>query len=155
MVNLMMTHKILAVADASRDAMTSILEVLRVIRKDSLSLRIILLSFLSVLSEKDWKFLGPNTLFLLVHDEKGVEESFREYLIKMNIHCSLRLATSPVWEGILEEMRDGDLSLIILQGRFLKIWEESTEDAGLLPHASCRPKCSMLAVNQREETSPC
>jgi hypothetical protein len=151
----MMTHNILAIADASRDALSSILNALRVIRKDSLSLRIILLSFLSVLSEKDCKLLGPNTLFLLVQDEKEVEASLREYLTKMNIHCSLRFITSPVWEGIFEEMGDGDQDLIILQGRFLKIWEERTEGTELLTHAGYRPKCSMMAVNQQEERSLC
>jgi hypothetical protein len=100
----MTTYKILAIGDASKDTLTPILESLRVVQKERLAVRIILLSFLSVLSEKQSEPLGPNTLFLLVQEEQDVLEKARHHFKTMDIPCSLRLVTSPAWDEILDEM---------------------------------------------------
>jgi hypothetical protein len=144
----MKTHKILAIADASRDTLNPILESLRAIQKERLAVRIILLSFLSVLSEKQSEPLGPNTLFLLMQEEQDVLEKARHHFKKMDIPCRLQLMTSPAWKEILDEMETGDHDFIILQGKFLKLWNESPRDFGLSTRAALRPKCPVLVINQ-------
>ena len=150
-----MTHNILAVADASRDALRSMLDVLRVIENDRSNVRVILLSFLSVLSEKDCKPLGPNTLLLLVQEENEIARSLKNHLAKMNISGSLQFITYPIWEDILEEMGNGNQDLIILQGRFLEIWGNGAEDLRINMHAINGPKCPVMVINQWEESSLC
>jgi len=151
----MMTQKILVIADASRDALKPMLDALRIVQKERLATRIILLSFLSVLSEKHFEPLGPNTLFLLVQEEQEALESVRNQFAKMNIPCSLQLITTPAWERIVDEMENGDQDLIVLQGRFLKIWNESLRDFGSCTHAIFKPKCPVLVINQPGETCLC
>jgi hypothetical protein len=151
----MTIQKILAIADASRDALNPIVDALRIVRKERLAIRIIFLSFLSVLSEKHSEPLGPNTLFLLMQEERDVLEEVRNHFKMKDIPCSLQLMTSPAWKEILDEMESGDQDLIILQGRFLKMWNERPRDFGLCTHAIYRPKCPVLAINQPGEMFPC
>ena len=151
----MTTQKILAIADASRDTLNPILRALRIVQKERLAIRIILLSFLSVLSKKQSEPLGPNTLFLLMQEEQDILEKVRHHFKMMDIPCSLRLMTSPAWKEILDEMESGDQDLIILQGQFLKMWNESPGDFGLCAHAIFRPKCPVLVINQPEEMLLC
>ncbi len=147
----MTTHKILAVADASRDALKPILGALRMVKEERLAIRIVLLSFLSVLSKKDFDPLGPNTLFLLMQEEQDILESARTHFKMVKIPCSLQLITTPVWKEILDEMENGDQDLIILQGRFLKVWEERMRDAGLLTRTVYRPRCPVLMIDHSKE----
>jgi len=151
----MTTHKILAIADASRDTLNPILESLRIIQKERLAIRFILLSFLSVLSAEHTEPLGPNTLFILMQEEQDVLEKARNHFKTMDIPCSLQLITSPAWKEILDEMKSGDQDLIILQGQFLKMWNESPRDFGLCTHAIFRPKCPVLVINQPGEMFLC
>ena len=151
----MTTQKILAIADASRETLNPILDALRIVQKERLAIRIILLSFLSVLSKKQSEPLGPNTLFLLMQEEQDILEKVRNQFNMMDIPCSLKLITSPAWEEILDEMERGDQDLIILQGQFLKMWNESPRDFGLCTHAIFRPKCPVLVINQPEEMFLC
>jgi len=151
----MTTQKILAIADASRDTLNPIVDVLRIVQKERLVIRIILLSFLSVLSKKQSEPLGPNTLFLLMREEQDILEVVRNHFKRMDIPCSLQFVTSPAWKKILDEMENGDQDLIILQGQFLKMWNESPRDFGLCTHAIFRPKCPVLAINQPGKTSLC
>jgi hypothetical protein len=151
----MMTHKILAIADASRDTLNPILDALQIIQKERLAIRVILLSFLSILSEKHSEPLGPNTLFLLMQEEQDVLEGVRNHFKRMDIPCSLQLITSPVWKEILGEMENGEQDLVILQGQFLKMWDENPRDFGLCTHALYRPKCPVLVINQPGEMFLC
>jgi len=151
----MTTQKILAIADASIETLNPILDALRIVQKERLAIRIILLSFLSVLSKKQSEPLGPNTLFLLMQEEQDILEKVRNQFNMMDIPCSLRLMTSPAWKEILDEMESGDQDLIILQGQFLKMWNESPRDFGLCTHAIFRPKCPVLVINQPEEMFLC
>lgn len=148
-----MTQNILAITDASRDALQSMLDALRMIKKGPSTMQIILLSFLSTLSEKDCVPLGPNTLFLLVEEENEIAKSLRNHLAKMNIRGSLRFITHPIWEDILEEIRTGNQDLVILQGRFLDVWDTRAKGPRFITHAINGPKCSVLVIKQREETS--
>jgi hypothetical protein len=151
----MTIQKILAIADASRDTLNPILDALRIVQKGRLAIRIILLSFLAVLSKKETEPLGPNTLFLLMQEEQDVLEKVRNHFKMMDIPCNLQLMTLPDWKEILEEMENGDQDLIILQGQFLKMWNESPRDFGLCTHAIYRPKCPVLVINQPGEMVPC
>jgi hypothetical protein len=149
-------HKILAIVDASRNALKPILDAFRVVPKERVDIRIILLSFLSVLSKKHFEPLGPNTLFLLMQEEKDILESVRTHFKILEIPCSLRLITSPAWEEILDEIESRDQDLVILQGIFLKIWEECTKDAGLLTRTVYSPRCPILVIDHsKEKTGIC
>jgi len=53
------------------------------------------------------------------------------------------------------KMENGDQDLIILQGQFLKMWNESPRDFGLCTHAIYRPKCPVLVINRPEEMFLC
>jgi hypothetical protein len=151
----MTIQKILAIADASRDTLNPILDALRIVQKGRLAIRIILLSFLAVLSKKETEPLGPNTLFLLMQEEQDVLEKVRNHFKMMDISCNLQLMTLPDWKEILDEMENGDQDLIIPQGQFLKMWNESPRDFGLCTHAIYRPKCPVLVINQPGEMVPC
>jgi hypothetical protein len=65
-----MVSNVLVIADASKEALKPIMDTLQMLKKDRLNLRVILLSFLSILSKKNFEPLGPNTLFLLIQEEK-------------------------------------------------------------------------------------
>lgn len=140
----MTISKILFIADASREALTSILGALRVVKKDPLSIRVIFLSFLSILSQKNFAPLGPNTLFLLAQEEREILESLKAHLGRMKIHYSLDSVTMPAWQVIFDEMENGDQDLISLQGQFLKVW---SENGG----ADCSPKCPVVRMNHSYE----
>jgi hypothetical protein len=140
----MTISKILFVADASKEALTSIVGALGVIKKDPLSVRVIFLSFLSVLSQKNFVPLGPNTLFLLTQEERQILESFKAHFGRMNIRYSLDSITMPAWQVIFDEMENGDQDLIILQGQFLDVWNGNL-------HANCSPKCPVLVINHHKE----
>ncbi len=146
----MISQKILAIADASRGTLSPILESLRTVQKERFSIRIIFLSFLSVLSAKHTEPLGPNTLFLLMQEEQDVLEEVRNHFDRMDIPCILQLVTSPSWMEIFGEMKSGDQDLIILQGQFLKMWNESSRDFGCA-HAVFTPNCPVLVINQPGE----
>ena len=148
-----MASKILVVADASSKALSPILDSLGVLGKNRLSLRVFFLSFLSVLSEKNADPLGPNTLFFLMQEEKEILESAKNLFMWMDIPCRFQFVTAPDWQQILDEIKNGDQNLIILQGQFLRIWNESYENLGLRTHAFYRPKCPVWVINQYKETT--
>ena len=147
----MMTHKILAIADASRDALKPILDGLGIAKQENLVLRIMLISFLSIPSKEHLEPLGPNTLFLLMQEEQDILESARNHFRMMDISCSLQLITTPAWGEIFDEMESGDQDLIILQGRFLKVWDEIPRGFGLYTHAMYQPKCPIWVINHSKE----
>ncbi len=147
----MITHRILAIGDASRDALEAILDAVGTLRKERLAVRIILFSFLSFLSGKRLEPLGPNTLFLLMQEEEDILDSAGNYFRMLEIPCSLRLMTSPAWKETLEEMAKGDQELIILQGRFLELWNGDPERLGFRPGLSCGPACPVLVIEHPEE----
>jgi len=140
----MIIPKILFIADASKEALTSIVGTLRVIKEDPLSIRVVFLSFLSVLSQKNFAPLGPNTLFSLTQEEREILESLEAHLARMKIRYSLNSVTMPAWQVIFEEMENGDQDLIILQGQFLKVWSENA-------HSDCSPKCPVMRINHLYE----
>lgn len=143
-----MASKILVVADASSKALGPILDSLGAFGKERLSLRIIFLSFLSFLPEKKADPLGPNTLFFLIQEEKEILGSAKNLFTWMDIPCRLQFVTTPDWERILNEVKNGDQDLIILQGQFLRILKESHENLDLCAHAVYRPKCPVWMVRQ-------
>jgi|MudIll2142460700_1097286.scaffolds.fasta_scaffold507357_1 hypothetical protein len=140
----MTISRILFIADASGEALTSIVGALGVIKKDPLSVRVIFLSFLSVLSQKNFAPLGPNTLFLLTQEEREILESLKTHFRRTNIRYSFDFVTMPAWQVIFDEMGNGDQDLIILQGQFLKVWRENA-------HADRSPKCPVVGIHHLYE----
>jgi len=143
----MMISKILFIADATKEALTSIVGALRVIKKDQLSIRAIFLSYLSAFPEKDFAPLGPNALLLLMQEEKEILELMKNHFAMTNIPYSLDFITMPSWEKLVEETEKGDQDLIILQGKVLKIWSKISQDFGLCAHTTYSPKCPVLVIN--------
>ena len=146
-----MTHRVLAIGDASSDALKAILDALGTIGRERVAMKIILLSSLALLSRRHLEPLGPNTLFLLMQKEQEILESARNYFNMLEIPCSLRLMTSPAWGETLDEMEKGDQDLIILQGQFLKLWNECPERLGSDTNLTCGPACPVLVIDHSKE----
>ena len=124
----MVTRSVLAIADASRDGLELIQDGLQVALGDGLTARILLLSFLSVLSDKDLEPFGPNTLSLLIQEERDVVRSAKNHFGTTPIPCPVRFITGPAREEVLHEIENGNQDLIILQGRLVALWKETSRD---------------------------
>ena len=116
--------KVLIIADASSQALVPVLDSLQTLRKDHLqSVRIIFISFLSETLKKN---LGPNSLALSLREERETLGKAKGCFDRINISNSLKVIIAPPWKPILNEIRDGDHDLLILQGEFLSLWREYT-----------------------------
>lgn len=117
-----MISKVLIIADASSQAWLLILDALRTLRKDNLhSVRAIFVSFLSETLKMN---LGPNVLSLLLEDEREALGKTKEYFDRMNIPYDLKVIIAPPWKTVLNEIKDWNHDLLILQGEFLDFWKE-------------------------------
>jgi len=142
--------RILLVADASREALDVLSATFRVIPKNAMSLRAILLSFLSVYPERDFATLGPNALFLLMQEEMEIVESIKGRFAA--IDCRFEVMTTPDWTKVVEETEERNQDLVILQGAFLRMWKGSPRGSGLCPQAPGKVPGSVLVIHPRKET---
>jgi len=114
--------KVLIIADPLSQALISVFDALQTLRKDHLqSVRVIFISFLSETLKKN---LGPNVLSLLLEDERETLRKTKEYFDRMNIPYDLKVIIAPPWKTVLDEIRDGNYDLLILQGEFLDFWKQ-------------------------------
>ena len=150
----MTTSKILFISDASREAFRSISGLLRVVQKIQPSVRAIFLSFLSTFPEQDCGPLGPNTLFLLIQEEKEVLELTKSLFAGMNIPYRLDFITMPNWQPLVDETENGEHHLIILQGKAQNIWSERRLDFGMPTYTMDRPKSPVVLINEAEKAFP-
>jgi len=139
--------KVLVIADASSQALVSVLDSLQTLQKDALSsIRVI---FISILSETLMKNLGPNVIALLLREERETLAKAKEYFDRMNKPYDIKVIIAPPWKPVLNEIRDrdGDHDLIILQGEFLNLWREYTIIGCPYSQMMHSPKYSILTIN--------
>lgn len=116
--------KVLIIADTSSQALVPVLDSLQTLQKDHLqSVRIIFISFLSETLKKN---LGPNILGLLAREEIETLAKAKEFFDRANIPCSVKVMNDLLWKMVLDEIREGDQDLMILQGEVLAKWREHT-----------------------------
>jgi hypothetical protein len=114
--------RVLIIADASSQALLPVLDSLRTLRKDHLqSVRI---TFISFLSETLKKNLGPNILGLLAREEAETLSKAKEFFDRANIPCYAKVVNDVLWKMVIEEIKEGDQDLMILQGEVLTKWRE-------------------------------
>jgi len=113
---------VLIIADASSQACRLILDAFQKLREDDLhSVRVIFVSFLSETLKMN---LGPNVLSLLLEDEREALGKTKEYFDQMNIPYELKVIIASPWNTVLDEIRDGNHDLLMLQGEFLDSWKQ-------------------------------
>jgi hypothetical protein len=116
--------KVLIIADTSSQALVPVLDSLQTLQKDHLqSVRIIFIPFLSETLKMN---LGPNILGLLAREETETLAKAKEFFDRANIPCSVKVANDLLWKMVLDEIREGDQDLMILQGEVLTKWREHT-----------------------------
>ena len=116
--------KVLIIADTSSQALVPVLDSLQTLQKDHLqSVRIIFISFLSETLKKN---LGPNILGLLAREETETLAKAKEFFDRANIPCYAKVVNDLWWKMVLDEIREGDQDLMILQGEVLTKWREHT-----------------------------
>ncbi len=114
--------RVLIIADASSQALALILDSFRTLRKDHLqSVRI---TFVSYLSETLKKNLGPNILGALARQETEALVKAKELFDRISTPYDLKVIVVPPWNTVLDEIRDGNHDLLMLQGEFLDFWEQ-------------------------------
>jgi len=143
-----MISKILAIANASRVGSVLVLDAFQMIQKHQPSVKAIFISHLSELSKKN---LGPNAMNYLIKEERESLETVKDYFTRMDIPYHFKVVTAFSWQTVLNELECGDQDLIILQGKFLKIWRGDTLDDGLCSQAIFRSNCPILVINPLEE----
>jgi hypothetical protein len=148
--DLSMTSKILVIADASWQASLLIPGVFQMIQNHQTSVNAI---FISCLLEPFKKNLGPNTLYFLVEEEKKALRKIKDYFAGMNIPYDLKVITASPLETVLNEVKCRDHGLIILQGEFIKIWEEDRGNHGPCSQAINRLNRPILVINKSNENS--
>lgn len=144
-----MVSKILFIADASKEALNSVLGAFQTIQKGQPKIRGF---FISCLSEPLLKHLGPNILNILLKEEKKTLETAEDYFTWMDIPHQFEILTLPPFQAIFDEIKAGNLDLIILQGEFLKICREENVIRESRLH-TVTPKCSVLIINESENPS--
>jgi hypothetical protein len=108
---------VLIVADASSQALELVLNSLQTLRKDRLeSVRIIFISFLTETLKKN---LGPNILGALAREETETLAKAKEFFDRANIPCYAKVVNDLLWKMVLEEIKEGDQDVMILQGEIL------------------------------------
>lgn len=145
-----MVSKILIVADASKEALDSVLDAFQTIQKDQPLVRGF---FISCLSEPFLMHLGPNILSILMKEEKELHQTVEDYFSHMDIVHHFEVISSLHWQIAFEEVTLGDFDLIILQGEFLKICREKNLIRGSRLH-TVTSKCPILILNESEKPSP-
>lgn len=142
-----MKSKILIIADASKEALESVLDAFHTIQKDQPKVRGF---FISCLSEPFLKHLGPNILGILLKQEKETLEAANDYFNHMDIPHHFEVLVLPPFQAILDEIKGGDIDLIILQGEFIKICRDKNLIKESRLHA-VTSKCPMLIIHESEK----
>lgn len=145
-----MISKILFIADASKEALESVLDAFQTIQKGQPKIRGF---FFSCLSEPFLKHLGPNILNILLKEEKETLEAAEDYFTHMDIPHHFEILTLLPFQTILDEMKVEEQDLIILQGEFIKICSENNLNWESHPQAIFEPKCPILIINESEKIS--
>jgi len=141
--------KILIALSATKDASVSMLDAFQMIQKDTPSVKVLFISYLSDLFKKS---LGPNTLSHWVKEEKECMEKVNHYFARMDIPYERKLITVPPWETIFDEMREEVQDLIILQNELLEKWRKGKANCALCSEVLSRSRCPILVINSSEGT---
>lgn len=144
-----MISKILIAFSATKDASVSILDAFQMIQKDTPSVKVLFISYLSDLFKKS---LGPNTLNHWVKEEKECIEKVSSYFGRMDIPYEPKVITVPPWEMVFDEMREEVQDLIILQDELLEKWKKGKANCALCSDALSRSRCPILLINSSEDT---
>ena len=150
MKDLSMTSKILVIADASWQASLLIPDVFQMIQNHQTSVKAI---FISCLLEPFKKNLGPNSLYLLMEEEKKAIIRIKDYFAGMNIPYDFEVITTSPLETVLKKMKSRDHGVIVLQGEFIKIWREDQVNDGLCSQAISKLSRPILVINKSMEGS--
>jgi len=145
----MKISKILIALSATKDASVSILDAFQMIQKDTPSVKVLFISYLSDLFKKS---LGPNTLNHWVKEEKECMEKVSSYFARMDIPYEPKVITVPPWEMVFDEMREEVQDLIILQDESLGKWKKGKANCALCSDALSRSRCPILVINSSEDT---
>jgi len=145
-----MISRILFIADASKEALDSILEAFHTTQKGQPRVKGF---FISCLSEPFLMHLGPNILSILLNEEKETLEIAEYYFTHMDIPHHFEIISARHWQTVFEEIKVGDHDLIILQGEFLKFCIEENMVRESRLHA-VTSKCPMLIIHESERPSP-
>jgi len=114
--------RVLVIADPLSQALVSVFDALETLRKDHLrSVRIIFISFLSETLKEN---LGPNILGALAREETETLAKAKELFDQISIPYALKVITVPPWNMVVDEIRDGNHDLLMLQGEFLDFWKQ-------------------------------
>lgn len=143
-----MISNILIIADASWQASLLILDAFQMIQNHQMSVKAI---FISCLLEPFKNDFGPNTLYLLMEEEKKALKRVKDYFTRNDIPYNFKVITAFPWETVFNEMEGGNQDLIILQGEFLKMWREDQVNYGLCSQAIYRLNCPVLVINKSDE----
>jgi len=82
------------------------------------------ITFVSFLSETLKKNLGPNILGALTRQETETLAKAKELFDRISTPYDLKLIVVPPWNTVLDEIRDGNHDLLMLQGEFLDFWKQ-------------------------------
>lgn len=141
-----MKSKILIVADASKEALDSVLDAFQTIRKGQPKVTGF---FISCLSEPFLKHLGPNILSILLKEEKELLQVAEDYFTHMDILHHFEIISARHRQTAFEEVKLGDHDLIILQGEFLKMCREKNLIRGSRLHTDTS-KSPILTINEND-----
>jgi hypothetical protein len=145
----MRISKILIALSATKDASVSMLDAFQMIQKDTPSVKVLFISYLSDLFKKS---LGPNTLNHWVQDEKECMEKICHFFARMDIPNQRKVITVPLWEIAFAEMREETQDLIMLHAELLQKWKKGRANCALCSKGISRSKCSILVVHSSELT---
>jgi len=145
----MKISKILIALSATNDASVSILDAFQMIQKDTPSVKVLFISYLSDLFKKS---LGPNTLNHWVKEEKECMEKVKHFFARMDIPYEPKVITVPPWEMVFDEMRDEVQDLIILQTELLERWKKGKANCALCSDTLSMSRCPILVINSSKDT---
>ena len=110
-----------------------------------------------VIANASWqpfkKNLGPNSLYLLMEEEKKAIIRIKDYFAGMNIPYDFEVITTSPLETVLKKMKSRDHGVIVLQGEFIKIWREDQVNDGLCSQAISKLSRPILVINKSMEGS--
>jgi len=114
-----MVSKIVVIADATKEAVGVILEALKTVHSDQLHVKVLFISRLSGVSQKN---LGYNILTLLMREEQEALQRARVYFTIHDIPYDIRITIGSDWQTVSKEIEAQQQDILIIQGEFAKIW---------------------------------
>jgi len=144
-----MISKLLIIADASKEALDSVLDAFHTIQKGQPRVTGF---FISCLSEPFLNHLGPNILTILLKEETEALKTAEDCFTHMDIPHHFEVISARHWQTAVEEVKLGGHDLIILQGEFLNICREKSLIEESCLH-SVTPKCPILFIYESEKPS--